>query len=113
MPKKQLTGVVVSDKCAKTRRVEIDRLVPHPKYGKFIRKKTVCHVHDENNESAMGDKVEIEESRPLSRLKRWNLVRVIEKNKEVDVASLKAARREGGDVQATLEAIDNSQSGAS
>jgi small subunit ribosomal protein S17 len=65
-------------------------LVRHPRYSKIIRKKTVCHVHDENNESHTGDKVEIEESRPLSKLKRWKLIRVVEKNKEIDVAALRA-----------------------
>ena len=93
MPARTLTGVVTGDKCSKTRRVEIDRLVRHKKYGKFIRRRTVCHVHDENNESAAGDLVEIQESRPLSRLKRWTLVRIVEKNKEVDVAALRLARR--------------------
>lgn len=90
MPRRILIGVVTSDKAAKTRRVEIERLVRHPRYSKVIRKKTVCHVHDEANESSMGDKVEIEESRPLSKLKRWRLVRVVEKNREIDVASLRA-----------------------
>jgi small subunit ribosomal protein S17 len=90
MPRRILVGVVTSDKAAKTRRVEIERLVRHPRYSKIIRKKTVCHVHDENNESHMGDKVEIEESRPLSKLKRWRLIRVVEKNREIDVASLRA-----------------------
>ena len=90
MPRRILVGFVTSDKAAKTRRVEIERLVRHPSYSKVIRKKTVCHVHDENNESHVGDKVEIEESRPLSKLKRWNLIRVVEKSKIVDVASLKA-----------------------
>ena len=93
MPARILTGVVTGDKCSKTRRVEINRLVRHPKYGKFVRRRTVCHVHDENNESAAGDLVEIQESRPLSRLKRWTLVRIVEKNKEVDVAALRQARR--------------------
>jgi small subunit ribosomal protein S17 len=90
MPRRILIGVVTSDKAAKTRRVEIERLVRHPRYSKVIRKKTVCHVHDEANESSMGDKVEIEESRPLSKLKRWRLIRVVEKNREIDVASLRA-----------------------
>lgn len=88
-----VVGVVASDKTPKTRRVEIDRLVQHPKYGKFIRKRTVCHVHDENDESAAGDTVEIVECRPLSRTKRWKLLRVVEKSKEIDLAALKAARR--------------------
>ena len=55
MPKKQVIGVATSDKCAKTRRVEIDRMVRHPKYGKIMQRRTVCHVHDENNESGMGE----------------------------------------------------------
>ena len=78
----------------KTRVVEIPRLVRHPKYGKFVRKRTVCYVHDENNESGYGDTVEIIESRPLSKKKRWQLVKVIEKNTEVDLAALRAARKQ-------------------
>lgn len=88
-----VVGVVASDKSHKTRRVEIDRVVRHPKYGKFVRRRTVCHVHDENNESAVGDTVEIVETRPLSRTKRWKLVRIVEKSKEIDLAALRAARR--------------------
>ncbi|HTN73781.1 MAG TPA: 30S ribosomal protein S17 [Pirellulaceae bacterium] len=80
MPKRLLIGVVTGDKTAKTRRVEVPRLVKHEKYGKFMRRKTVCYVHDENNESAQGDRVEIIESRPLSKTKRWALVRIVEKN---------------------------------
>lgn len=95
MPARVLLGVVTSDKLSKTRRVEINRTVKHPKYGKFVKRRTVCHVHDENDLSATGDTVEIQESRPLSRLKRWTLLRVIEKSKEVDLAALRAARRAG------------------
>ncbi len=80
MPKRLVIGVVTGDKTAKTRRVEVARLVKHERYGKIIRRKTVCYAHDENNESAVGDRVEIEESRPLSKLKRWNLVRIVDKN---------------------------------
>jgi small subunit ribosomal protein S17 len=61
----------------KTRRVEIPRLVKHPRYGKYIRRRTICHVHDEQNESHMGDTVEIMETRPLSKTKHWRLVRVV------------------------------------
>lgn len=93
MPARVLVGFVTSDRASKTRRVEIGRLVKHEKYGKFVKRRSVCHVHDENNESVIGDKVEIRESRPLSRLKRWTLVRIVEKNKEVDLAALRAARR--------------------
>ena len=94
MPKKQMIGVVTSDKCAKTRRVEIARLVQHPQYGKFMQRRTVCHVHDENNESGIGDTVEIVECPPKSRLKRWDLVRVVEKSSAVDIAAMRAAAKE-------------------
>ena len=70
-------GVVTSDKMNKTRRVEIPRLVRHARYGKYIRRRTVCHVHDEKNESHQGDTVEIMETRPLSKTKSWRLVRVV------------------------------------
>jgi len=77
MAKRVAVGVVTSDRTAKTRRVEIPRLVRHPKYGKYLRRRTICYVHDENNESHLGDTVEITECRPMSRLKRWALVRVV------------------------------------
>ncbi|MBL8797712.1 MAG: 30S ribosomal protein S17 [Planctomycetia bacterium] len=72
-------GVVTSDRMNKTRRVEIPRLVKHPRYGKYIRRRTICYVHDEKNDSRAGDTVEIMESRPLSKLKTWRLVRVVTK----------------------------------
>jgi small subunit ribosomal protein S17 len=72
-------GVVTSDKMQKTRRVEIPRLVKHQRYGKYIRRRTICHVHDENNEARAGDTVEIMETRPLSKTKSWRLVRVVAK----------------------------------
>jgi small subunit ribosomal protein S17 len=72
-------GVVTSDKMQKTRRVEIPRLVKHSRYGKYIRRRTICHVHDEQNESRAGDTVEIMETRPLSKTKSWRLVRVVTK----------------------------------
>ena len=71
------TGVVTRDKMNKTRRVEIPRLVKHPRYSKYIKRRTICYVHDEGNESHMGDTVEIMETRPLSKLKSWRLVRVV------------------------------------
>ena len=92
----------------KTRVVEIPRRVRHPKYGKFIRQRTVCYVHDENNESSYGDTVKIIESRPLSRKKRWRLVEVVEKSREVDVAAMRAARK-----QAELEAKAGLDAGGS
>jgi small subunit ribosomal protein S17 len=101
MPKQVSIGVVTGDKMAKTRRVEIPRLVRHPKYGKILRRKTVCHVHDEAEECHVGDTVEIAESRPRSKTKRWELVRVVAKSRLVDIAAMKAAHSgsaEGGEV---------------
>lgn len=105
MPKRVAIGIVTSDKMTKSRRVEIPRLVKHPKYGKFLRRKTVCHVHDEGEESHLGDTVEIVECPPKSKLKRWELVRVVSKSQAVDIAAMRAASRakgaateEGGDV---------------
>jgi small subunit ribosomal protein S17 len=94
MPKRIAVGVVTSDKMKKTRRVEIPRLVKHPKYGKYIRRRTVCYVHDEQEQSGIGDTVEIVESRPLSRLKRWELLRIVTKGTAVDVAALRSAARQ-------------------
>jgi small subunit ribosomal protein S17 len=74
------TGVVTSDKMNKTRRVEIPRLVKHPRYGKYIKRRTICKVHDENNESHAGDTVEIMETRPLSKTKCWRLIRIVRKS---------------------------------
>lgn len=100
MPKKQLTGIVTSDKMDKSRRVEIARMVRHPKYGKFIRSRTVCHVHDETNESKMGDTVEIIECPPKSKTKRWDLLKVVAKSELVDIAAMRAAQK----LKATEEA---------
>lgn len=77
--RKTVVGVVKTDKMAKTRRVEVPRFYRHPKYGKTLRTKTVCYVHDEKNECHVGDVVEIIESRPKSKLKRWDLVRIVRK----------------------------------
>jgi small subunit ribosomal protein S17 len=76
------TGVVTRDKMDKTRRVEIQYLVKHPRYSKYIKRRTICYVHDERNESKMGDTVEIMETRPLSKLKNWRLVRIVKKAPE-------------------------------
>ena len=103
MPKKQLIGVVTSDKSDKTRRVEINRLVQHPKYGKFIRRRTVCHVHDEANDSHVGDTVEIIECPPRSKSKRWDLVRVVAKSQLVDLAAMRAASKESANAEPTDE----------
>jgi len=76
---KTLTGRVVSNKMQKTIAVEIERLVRHPEYGKFIRRTTKLLAHDENGESKEGDLVSITPCRPLSRRKSWRLVAVLER----------------------------------
>lgn len=71
-------GIVESDKRDKTRKVSIGFTVKHPKYGKYLKKRTMLQVHDENNVSRTGDRVEIAECRPISRTKSWIVVRVVE-----------------------------------
>ena len=88
-------GVVTSDKMNKTRRVEIPRLVRHEKYNKFIKRRTICYVHDENNESHLGDMVEIMETRPLSKNKNWRLVRIVAKAKAGEAEPVPVAPGEG------------------
>lgn len=79
--RKEKIGLVVSDKMNKTIIVAVERKVKHPMYGKFIKKTTKFAAHDENNDAHLGDKVVIMETRPLSKTKRWRLVRVVERAK--------------------------------
>lgn len=79
--RKTKTGVVTSNRMEKTVTVEIETKVKHPIYGKFVKKTTKFHAHDEKNECGIGDTVRIMESRPLSKTKRWRLVEVVEKAK--------------------------------
>ena len=74
-------GVVSSNRMDKTVTVAVERKVKHPLYGKFIKKTTRFHAHDEKNECSIGDVVKIMETRPLSKTKRWRLVEVVEKVK--------------------------------
>jgi small subunit ribosomal protein S17 len=71
--KKTRVGVVVSDKMAKSRVVEVVRLVQHPEFEKYVRRRSRFMVHDERNETKVGDRVRIVESRPISRRKRWTI----------------------------------------
>ncbi|MBC8033678.1 MAG: 30S ribosomal protein S17 [Chitinophagaceae bacterium] len=75
------TGVVTSNKMDKTVTVLIERKVKHPIYGKFVKKSTKFHAHDDKNECSIGDLVKIMETRPMSKTKRWRLVEVVEKVK--------------------------------
>ncbi|MES1223346.1 MAG: 30S ribosomal protein S17 [Bacteroidota bacterium] len=79
--RKTRIGVVSSNKMNKTITVAVERKVKHPIYGKFVKKTTKFHAHDEKNECSIGDIVKIMESRPLSKTKRWRLVEVVEKAK--------------------------------
>ena len=79
--RKTKLGVVSSNKMDKTITVEVERKIKHPLYGKFLKKTTKFHAHDEKNECSIGDTVKIMESRPLSKTKRWRLVEVVEKVK--------------------------------
>jgi small subunit ribosomal protein S17 len=77
--RKVLQGTVVSDKMDKTITVTVERVLKHPKYKKYVRRNKKYHAHDEDGSAGIGDRVEIMESRPLSKIKRWRLVRIIEK----------------------------------
>ena len=79
--RKERIGKVVSNKMQKTITVAVDRKVKHPIYGKFLKKTTKLHAHDDKNECSIGDVVKIMETRPLSKTKRWRLVEVVEKVK--------------------------------
>jgi small subunit ribosomal protein S17 len=79
--RKTKLGVVLSNKMDKTITVMVERKVKHPLYGKFVKKSTKFHAHDDKNECSIGDTVRIMESRPLSKTKKWRLVEVVEKVK--------------------------------
>lgn len=81
--RRRLTGRVVSDKMDKTVTVIVERKVKHPLYGKFVRKSTKYHAHDDNNECHIGDTVLIEEGVPRSKTKTWSVARLVEKATQV------------------------------
>jgi small subunit ribosomal protein S17 len=83
--RKQFIGIVVSDKMDKTVVVMVERLVKHPLYGKYIKRRKKYMAHDENNECRIGDKVLIEETRPLSRRKRWRVRQILERAKRLEL----------------------------
>ncbi len=79
--RKTRIGIVSSDKMMKTITVNVERKIKHPIYGKFLKKTTSFHAHDEDNTAGIGDVVKIMETRPMSKTKRWRLVEIIEKAK--------------------------------
>ena len=87
-PRKSLIGFVTSRSGIKSVKVTIPYKTPHPLYHKVINRKTVLHVHDEKNESKVGDKIEVMETRPISRLKRWRVIRVVEASVGLDVVAI-------------------------
>ena len=80
--KRTLVGVVTSDKMQKTITVEVTRLVKHPTYGKYIRRRNRFKAHDERGEAKTGDTVQVVECKPMSRTKRWRLQKVLAKGNE-------------------------------
>lgn len=84
-------GTVDSDARTKTRRVVVSFLTKHPKYGKYVRQRTVLHVHDEREESKRGDVVEVTPCRPVSKTKTWKLVRIVERRSE-EAAALRSVK---------------------
>jgi small subunit ribosomal protein S17 len=85
--RRALEGTVTSNAMAKTITVEVERTYKHAKYGKFVRKAKKYHAHDESGEARKGDRVEIMACRPISRTKRWRLVRILEKSRLVEEVS--------------------------
>ena len=79
--RKTRQGVVISSKMDKTISVQLDRTMQHPLYNKVIHRRAKLYAHDENNEAGIGDTVMVMETRPLSKLKRWRLVKILEKAK--------------------------------
>ncbi len=97
--RKTLVGNVTSRSGDKSVKVTVPFKVPHPRYKKVINRKTVVHVHDEKNETHLGDKVEIMETRPISRLKRWRIVNILNRAVTADVVAISEA-----DVAASIKA---------
>jgi small subunit ribosomal protein S17 len=88
--RKSIRGVVTSSAMNKTIVVQIERIVRDPRFGKFLKKYSKCYAHDEKREARKGDRVEIAETRPQSKLKRWRLLKIVEKSEEPAAAAAKA-----------------------
>lgn len=86
--RKTVIGFVTSKMGDKSVKVTVPYKTPHPLYHKVINRKTVLHVHDEKNEAKLGDKIEVMETRPISRLKRWRVIRVVEASAGLEIAAV-------------------------
>ncbi len=84
----RMIGLVTGDKVSKSRKVTFEYLSRHPKYNKYVKRQTVLHVHDEHNESRLGDQVEVAECRPISKTKTYRLVRIVTKAAQIDTSIL-------------------------
>jgi small subunit ribosomal protein S17 len=89
--RKERTGIVIRDRMQKTVVVSVERTVMHPKYKKYLRRRTKVKAHDESNQSHVGDRVLIVECRPLSRDKRWRVSKILERAKTMEADESKAA----------------------
>ncbi len=104
-----LIGIVTSRTGDKSVKVTIPYKIPHPRYKKVINRKTIVHVHDEKNETHVGDKIEIMGTRPISRLKRFRVLRIVTLSADVEVAAARAASAaQEGDVtpSASVEGVE-------
>ena len=107
--KTRLRGTVTSDVNAKTLKVEVQRRYRHPKYGKIVRGRTVCHTHDPHGRGKLGDLVEIIECKPHSKLKRWELVQIVQASDEIAVkASLETEADVPEAIAPVVEDVTNS-----
>ncbi len=107
--KTRLRGTVTSDVNAKTLKVEVQRRYRHPKYGKIVRGRTVCHAHDPHGRGKLGDVVEIVECKPHSKLKRWELVQVVQASDEIAVkASLETEAEVPESIAPVVDEVTNS-----
>jgi small subunit ribosomal protein S17 len=85
----RIIGVVTGDKVSKTRKVVFEYLSRHAKYNKYVKRQTVLHVHDEKNESHLGDHVEVMQCRPISKMKSYRLVRIVSRGPQIDLSAIK------------------------
>jgi small subunit ribosomal protein S17 len=89
--RRRAQGIVKSDKMDKTISVVVERLVRHPRYGKYVRRRSTFKAHDSHNEAKAGDLVEIEESRPLSKTKCWRLLRIVRRAQAQEIEAVQQA----------------------
>ena len=107
MPKHQLIGIIISDKMVKTVVVKVERIKEHPKYRRRFKTHKKYKVHDEKEEYKVGDEVVIEETRPLSKDKRWKVIKKILKHQGVQVSSEKEKKLEDQDVKSEHDPTRN------